>query len=258
MSSYPLGLKPSLTAGAAIIEAGPGIWRFSLPAGGAKRYRLAQLDDYSHLPRRDFIYRTPVTLSLRGRASTEDIPGTWGFGLWNDPFSMGLLSGNGLLHLPTLPNTAWFFFASPPNYLSLRDDLPAQGGLAATFHSPAWATGLLPVSILSLPLLALPPAARLLRILARRIVRQDAVKLSVDPTQWHTYDLEWETGKVRCYVDGAAILETMIAPRGRLGLVIWIDNQYLSFAPDGHIRYGYLACSEPAWIEIGDLVIRQG
>ena len=258
MSSYPLSLLPSLTAGAAIIEAGPGSWRFSLPSGGAGPYRLAQLDDYSHLPRRGFLRRAPVTLSLRARASIGNIPGTWGFGLWNDPFSMGLLSANGLLRLPALPNAAWFFFASPPSYLSLRDDLPAQGGLAAAFHSPAWATGLLPVSILALPLLALPTTARLLRRLARRIVRQDAAGLSVDPTQWHTYDLEWETEKVRFYVDGTAILETAVAPRGRLGLVIWIDNQYLAFAPDGRIRYGYLACSEPAWIEISDIVIHQG
>jgi len=255
MSSYPLSLQPSLTAGAAIIEVSPGVWRFSLPDGGANRYRLAQLDDYSHLPRRDFLHRAPLALSLRARASAVNIPGTWGFGLWNDPFSMGLLSGKGLLRLPALPNTAWFFFASPPNYLSLRDDLPAQGGLAATFHAPAWATGLLPLSILLLPFLALPPMARLLRRLGRRIVRQAAVQLLTDPTEWHCYCLEWKTGMARFQVDGSTILETEVAPRGRLGAVIWVDNQYLSFAPDGRIRYGNRAYAEPAWIEICELSI---
>ena len=258
MSSYPLHLQPSLTSGAAIQETGPGTWRFWLPEGGADHYRLAQIDDYSGLRRRDFLYQPPVRLSLQARASAENLPGTWGFGLWNDPFSMGRLSGTGLLRLPTLPNTAWFFFASPPNYLSLRDDLPAQGGLAGTFYSPPRASWLLPLGILALPLLALPPAARLLRRLAARIVHQNAAQLAVDPTQWHTYAMEWESGKACFYVDAAVILETAVAPCGRLGLVIWIDNQYLAFTPDGRLRYGMQACAEPAWIEIGEISLKQG
>lgn len=258
MSSYPLGLRPSLTAGAAIYQAGPSIWRLALPAGDARHYRLAQLDDYSHLPRRAFLHQAPVTLSLRARACNQEIPGTWGFGLWNDPFSMGLLAGNRMPRLPTLPNTIWFFFASAPNYLSLRDDLPARGGLAAAFHTPAWARRLLPVGILSLPLLALPPGRRLLRRLARRIILQQAVELATDPTEWHNYRLEWKPDAASFQVDGRILLETRLAPSGRLGLVIWIDNQYLSFTPDGRIRYGVLPCSEPAWIEISDLAVRQG
>ena len=255
MSDYPLGLGPSLTAGAQVFEVGPGVWRFLLPAGTANRYRLAQLDDYRDLARRRFQHQAPRRLSLRARASAVDIPGTWGFGLWNDPFSMGLLTGQGLLRLPALPNTAWFFFASPPNYLSLRDDLPAQGGLAATFQSPAWANALLPLGVLLLPLMALPPAARLLRRLGRQFVRQSAVKLPADPTQWHDYALQWKRDRASFQVDGSTILETEVAPCNRLGLVIWIDNQYLSFGPDGRLRYGLLANPEQNWIEISELVL---
>ena len=256
MSDYPLGLGPSLTAGAQVFEVGPGVWRFLLPAGTANRYRLAQLDDYSALSRRMFQHQAPRTLSLRARASASDIPGTWGFGLWNDPFSMGLLAGQGLLRLPALPNTAWFFFASDPNYLSLRDDLPAQGGLAATFQSPAWANTLLPFGLLALPLLALPSAARWLRRLGRRIVRQAAVKLPADPTGWHDYGLHWKMDQVSFLVDGSTVLETEVAPGNRLGLVIWIDNQYLSFGPDGRLRYGLLASSGHNWIEVSELSLR--
>jgi hypothetical protein len=258
MSTYPLSLQPSLSNGAAIQEAGLGSWRFWLPKGEADRYRLAQLDDYSRLPRRDFLHQPPLSLSLQARASSENIPGTWGFGLWNDPFGMGRLGGAGPLRLPALPDTAWFFFASPPNYLSLRDDLPAQGGLAGTFYSPRWAGLLLPLGVLALPLLALPPSARLLRRLARRIVRQDTARLAVDPTQWHTYVLQWESEQVCFSVDGATVLETAAAPYGKLGLVIWIDNQYLSFTPDGRFRYGWLACPEPAWLEVGEISLSQG
>lgn len=256
MSAYPWSLQPTLTPGAAIDEVSPGVWRFSLPKGEAKSYRLAQLDDYGRLSRRKFLRRPPLTLSLRARASAQALPGTWGFGLWNDPFSMGILSKSGPLRLPCFPNTAWFFFASPPNYLSLRDDLPAQGSLAATFHSPPWTAGLLPLSVFGLPLLALPPAVRLVRRLLQRAIQQAAVSLLVDPTTWHTYRLEWEIGQARFQVDEATILETRIAPESPLGLVIWIDNQYLSFGPDGRLRYGFLECSGPAWIEIGDLALR--
>lgn len=258
MSSFPLSLQPRLTAGATIDEVVPSTWRLTLPAGDARHYRLAQLDDYSHLARRAFLHQAPVTLSLRARASNKVIPGTWGFGLWNDPFSMGLLIDKRMLRLPAGPNTAWFFFASSPSYLSLRDDLPAQGGLAATFYTPAWASGLLPAGILLLPLLALPPGRRLLRRLARGIVRQQAVELATDPTEWHDYRLEWQPGAASFQVDGAVLLETEIAPGGRLGWVIWIDNQYLAITPDGRFRYGVLACAEPAWIEIGGLMVRQG
>jgi hypothetical protein len=168
---------------------------------------------------------------------------------------MGLLTGHGLLRLPALPNTAWFFFASPPNYLSLRDDLPAQGSLAATFHSPPWSGVLLPFGVLALPLLALPAAVRGLRRLARPLVRQSAVQLNLDPTDWHTYHLEWQAAQACFSLDGKTILETQVTPHGRLGLVIWIDNQYLTLRPDGRLRYGMLASPEPAWIEVGDLTL---
>ncbi|OGO34021.1 MAG: hypothetical protein A2W35_13950 [Chloroflexi bacterium RBG_16_57_11] len=255
MSDYLLGLQPSLTAGAELSETSSGVWRLWLPAGEAKRYRLAQLDDYSNLSRRRFLHRAPTALSLRARASAVDIPGTWGFGLWNDPFSMGRLAGGGPVRLPAPPNTAWFFFASPPNYLTLRDDLPAQGSLAATFQSPAWVSALLPLGLLTLPLLAVPPAARLLRRLGHRFVRQSAVNLPADPTGWHDYRLDWKANRVSFQVDGSNILETEVVPMNRLGLVIWIDNQYLSFTPDGRLSYGLLASLEQNWIEISELSI---
>jgi hypothetical protein len=105
---------------------------------------------------------------LYRRASQALSLGLWGMELWNDPFGMAILSGAEELRLPALPNAAWFFFASPPNYLSLRDDLPAQGGLAATFSAPNLPPPLLLPAGLALPLLALRPTTRWLRRLARR------------------------------------------------------------------------------------------
>ncbi len=64
----------------------------------------------------------PWTFSLRARLSKADLPGTWGFGLWNDPFGLSLGFGGKPARLPALPQTAWFMHASPPNWLSLQDD----------------------------------------------------------------------------------------------------------------------------------------
>jgi hypothetical protein len=253
-STVPLELTPNLTAGAEVISTGRQTWRLQVPPA-AKGYRLAQLDDTRGRRRKDFRWQPPLRLQLRARASAENIPGTWGFGFWNDPFSMGFLAADRSLRLPALPNAAWFFFASSPNYLSLRDDLPAQGKLAATFRSPLWSSLGLGLGIPFLPLLALPPGARLLRRLARRFVQQDAASLALDPVDWHTFRLEWQAEMVRFLVDGNQALSTPVAPLGRLGLVIWIDNQYLAFPQDGRLRYGVHPCPDAAWIEIADLTI---
>jgi hypothetical protein len=55
-------------------------------------------------------------------------------------------------------------------------------------------------------------------------------------------------------VDEVLTLKTPTAPRGPLGLVLWIDNQYAAFPPNGRLGYGMLANPEPAWLEIRDIV----
>jgi hypothetical protein len=246
-------LQSKQTKAARVVEIGADAWRLEIPAGPQGPYRLAQLDDYVGKSRRAFPWKPPLRLNLRARASATNIPGTWGFGLWNDPFGLAILRGVEILRLPTLPNTAWFFFASPPNYLSLRDDLPAHGGLAATFNSPRLPAPALALGLPALPLLLLPPAARLLRGFGRRIVHQDAVQLEIDVREWHQFDLNWQAQRVTFRVDGEIKLQTDAVPRGPLGLVLWVDNQFAAFSPDGRIRFGTLENPEAAWIEIQDL-----
>lgn len=253
---YPYNLYPNLTTGAKITSLDGGGLRLEIPAGPPGRYRLAQLDDYAQRKRSEFPWKPPLRFSLQARACS-DIPGTWGFGLWNDPFSMGLLSGAGPLRLPALPNTAWFFFASPPNHLTLRDDLPGQGSLAATFHAPHWPTWKLLISAPLLPLLAIPPLARGLRRLSRRIVQQEAVALDVNAADWHSYSLEWQTSQVHFQVDGMTTLRTNISPHGPLGIVIWIDNQYAAFTADGRLRYGILPSPTALWVEVREIEIKE-
>ncbi len=230
-------------------EESPEEWQLSIPAGDGRAYRVAQIDDYMSKSRGDFPWQAPLEMRLEACASAPDLPGTWGFGLWNDPFSMGVLAG-GRLRLPALPNTAWFFFASPQNYLSLRDDQPGHGQLAAVFRSPPWPSAWLVAGAPAVPLLAWRPTARLLRRLARPFVRQTATGLAIDPSQWHSYRLRCDSQGTHFWVDEAPVFETRLTPRGKLGLVLWIDNQYMALRPDGQAAYGWLANPEPAWIKI--------
>jgi hypothetical protein len=254
-SNFPYNLESHQTPGARITPTSNGGWRLEIPAGTGGSYRLAQLDDYRNLKRSRFRWAEGIKFELRARVSHPLIPGTWGFGLWNDPFGAGLLTGFKGLRLPTLPQAAWFFYAAPPGYLSLRDDLPAQGWLASTFRSPTWSSFKLALGLPLLPLLLFPDVARKIRASASSIVRQDAYALTLDPTEWQHYRMEWNAGHSIFIVNSETVLDTRISPLGPLGIVIWIDNQYAAWYPDGRLRYGMCENRDSAWLEIEDLKI---
>ena len=247
-------LKPRTTPGSQVKSLDGDGWRLEIPAGPAGRYRLAQLDDLDGLPRRSLPWRAPLRFKLQARASSAQIPGTWGFGLWNDPFGFSLGFGGGQ-RFPALPDAAWFFFASPHNYLSLQDDLPANGGMAVTFRSKPLPAPLLALGALSVPLLALHPFSRLLRRLGRRFVEQGASSLEINPVEWHTYEVVWEAERTVFGIDKKLVLETGVSPHGPLVLVIWVDNQYAAWHPDGRLHWGTLANPEPAWVEVREIQI---
>lgn len=257
--SLPLSnLQPRLTPGAVVQPMGSSSWRLEIPAGKAGQYRLAQLDDYFSLPRRSLPWRQPMPgqpplrMALRARFSAAALPGTWGFGLWNDPFSFSVGLGGMSRRFPALPDAAWFFYGSDQNYLSFRNDLPARGLLAATFASLRMPAALLALAGLGLPAAFVHPLGRVLRRLARRFVRQDAARLEVSPQEWHHYGMDWQAGQVCFSVDGQECFATPVSPKAPLGLVLWIDNQYAAWSPDGRLRYGFEANPEPAWLEIAE------
>lgn len=251
-----MNLLPSFSAGGKVSQIQPGSWRLELPAGSANEYRLAQMDDYSKIPRSSFLWKPPVCLRLYAACSSGQIPGTWGFGFWNDPFSFSLGFRGGIRRLPALPNCAWFFFASPPNYLSLIERIPAFGYLAATFQSPTLPPMLLWLCAPLLPLAAFPAGGRLLRSIARKIISQDAILVNINPLDWHDYRLEWGLDKVNFFVDEKMVFTTRVVPNPPASCVIWIDNQYASLPPNGRLRYGTLANPKPAWIDIRDVTIQ--
>lgn len=243
------------TTGRGRVVVDENIWRLSISAGSAGTYHLAQLDTYAGTPRRRFTQHAPLQLRLQARASHTSLPGTWGFGLWNDPFGLSLgFGGSG--QLPALPNAAWFMFASPRNHLSLDNALPGNGGHAAVYRSPRIPSLLLAPGILALPLLALPAAARGLRRAASTIVQQEAAALTSDPTEWHNYELLWRADHMEFKVDGVSVLHSAITPQAPLSLLLWLDNQYAAWLPDGRMHYGVEAPQPDSWIEIRDLQVQ--
>jgi len=242
-------LQKRNTRGASVSSTEEG-YRLAIPRGDNRSYRLAQLDDYAKYVRNDFPHRPSLSLSLRARASAASLPGTWGFGLWNDPFGLSLGFGGNPLRLPALPNSIWFFNASDENYLSF-DNRPGNGFLAQVFRSPVFPLGRLAKVGLMLPFARLKA-----RELMSEIVEADGVRLGVDVSAWHAYRLEWSPQRSALWVDDVLVLETAISPRPPLGLVLWIDNQYAAFTPEGKIGFGVLENTEPAWLEIKDLVLK--
>jgi hypothetical protein len=255
--SQTVKLKVNQTAGAEVTQINPISWRLEIPIGPQGEYRLAQLDDYTQRSRSHFPWKPPLSLALSARASGNLIQGTWGFGLWNDPFSFSLGFGGGSRRLPALPNAVWFFFAAPQNHLSLRDDLPATGNLAAIFQSANLPSFVLVPGIVFLPFIFIPPVARLFRRLARRLIRQETVSFNADLTEWHDYRLIWEAHRICFSLDDQTILESSLSPRAPLGLVLWVDNQFLAWSPNGRFEYGNLGTELPAWIEIKELQLEQ-
>ena len=289
-------------------------YRLAIPAGKADRYRLAQLDDYAQLPRNHFPLHSPIHISLSARASSTSIPGTWGFGLWNDPFGLSLAFGGNPFRIPALPNAVWFFGASKESYLSFGEprapvgtpgrcernavetkrgiqtnsqfaeraletnrastadgatnapsstsqkntasslrEVAANGFLAQTFRSPRFHPSLIAAG------LAFPFSRKTTRRLLGSVIGEDGIALSVDVTQWHRYRLDWREDRVSFEVDEVQVFESGVSPNPPLGLVIWIDNQFAAFTPEGKIGFGVLENPEPAWLEIKDIeVARDG
>jgi hypothetical protein len=239
----------SLQSSEALISSTGDHWRLQLPDSDAKHYQLAQMDNYHGLTRARFPHRPPTQFSLSARASHQELPGTWGFGFWNDPFGLSLGFGGNRWRLPALPNAAWFFFASPENHLAFRDGLPGSGQLAAVFRSPRIpALAFVPAALL----LAVQASSRWLRKQAANTIAQESIQLELNPTQWHNYALEWRADSVLFHVDDKLRLQTRVSPQTPLGFVLWIDNQFAAWRPDGSLHYGTLP-TQDSWLEIQDL-----
>jgi hypothetical protein len=238
--------------GAGALEPVDARLRFVVRDADAKQYTDAQIDDYQGLPRRRFPWSPPLRLTVRARFShaASELRGTAGFGFWNDPF---LMTG---ARIPTLPRAIWFFYGSPPSNLKLALDVPGSGWKAATIDAlrPA-ALLLLPVAPLAVALMNVPALYRALWPPIQRAVRVREAPVERDMTVWHRYTIFWGRQHASFCVDDEPVLARAPTPRGPLGFVMWLDNQYMVVTPWGRLGWGLLDVPGGQWMEVDSLQI---
>ncbi len=212
-------------------------------------YTNAQIDDYQTLRRRDFRWPGPLTLSIEARFSPgiDGLRGTAGFGFWNDPFMM---TG---ARPPTLPRALWFFFAGPHSDMKLDLDTPGHGWKAATVDAirPGF-LALAPTAPLAVPLMNIKPLYRALWPLGQRAIGVKEAALDLDMTAWHHYQIDRGEKLATFRVNGEVVLEAP-APRGRLGFVMWIDNQTMTVTPWGKFGWRVVPLDAEQRLEIRGL-----
>ena len=221
----------------------------------AQGYADAQIDDHGMaLGRKAYRWRPGTSLSLRARFShgADELRGTAGFGFWNAPF------GDPTVRTPALPQAAWFFFASRPSDLPFALEGPGRGWFAATID--AGHRGALTVMPLA-PLFLLLNQSRQLRARLwphlRHRLRISFAPIDLPLTDWHHYELQWRPQGCTFAVDGKMILQTAYSPRGPLGFVCWVDNQYMVVTPWGRLRWGLLDIPDTQWMEVDELQIQR-
>lgn len=224
----------------------------------ATDYSNAQIDDYQGLPRRRFLWYPPLKMTVQARfsAPAQQLQGTAGFGFWNDPF---LMTGK---RAPTFPRAVWFFYASAASNMKLDLDVPGHGWKGATIDSlhPA-ALAWTPIAPLAIPLMNLRPLYHALWPAIQRSLKVREVAIKVDMTHWHTYVIEWDVARARFSIAGRdslsppSILLDAPSPKGPLGFVMWMDNQYLVATPWGRLRWGILDAPGRQWMEVAQIAI---
>ena len=233
---------PIRAGGGHLLVTGDGL-RLVLAGARRERYADAQIEDYAGLRRAAFPWRPPLRLTVRARASGS-LVGTAGFGFWNDCFSP-------LTEWPALPAAIWFFHASPPADMPLALGVPGHGWKAAcidarTSRALAWAP-LAPLVVLANQV---PALERRIWPRVQRDLRVDEAPIAQLGPQWRACTIEWRRDGARFAVDGATVLETDRAPRGPLGFVSWVDNQYMVATPRGRFGWGLLDTPEQ-WMDLG-------
>lgn len=92
--------------------------------------------------------------------------------------------------------------------------------------------------------------------IAQRAMRVSEHVIAEAPDNaWHDYCLTWARDGTRFSIDGACVHEVGMSPRGPLGFVAWIDNQYAVVTPQGRIGFGVTAVDSASALEIAQLQI---
>ncbi len=264
-------------------------WRLSLPPI-QQEYADAQIDDYgvTAVTRRHLPYKPNTHLRLRARFSHPIgiLQGTAGFGFWNIPFAdptiktvdptktmagtaktmagtaktMGgtvkTMAGTAI-KWPALPQATWFFYGSAPTDLPLSPSGKGQGWFAATLDATTpSALSMIPIAPFVLLANQVTTIRKKLWPLVQCQLGIDYTQIEQDITQWHSYELIWKTTGCQFIVDNIVIMNTKQSPRGPLGFVCWIDNQFMIITSQSKIKWGILPIKEPQWLQISSLEIK--
>ncbi|WP_119071846.1 hypothetical protein [Aggregatilinea lenta] len=240
------------TAGCGTVDPVDGALRCTMDGATAQQYSDAQITDYAGLARRDYPWRPPLRLTVRAWLShpQDALRGTAGFGFWNQPFVPSIHA------LPRLPRAAWFFFGSAPNDMALAQGVPGWGWKAAVLDAsrPAF-LALAPFAPLGFLLMRVPALYRRLWPVGQRALGVAEALLPVDLDTPHIYTLEWRRSGVRFAVDGQPVLDTPRSPRGPLGFIAWVDNQYAVVTPQGRFKFGCLTPPGAQWLALDRIEI---
>ncbi len=226
--------------------------RFVNTDTSSTRYTDAQIDDYQGLQRSKFLWQPPLHMRVRARFShlEGELSGTAGFGFWNDPFMMTDR------RRPTLPRVMWFFYSSPPSHIKLDLNVPGQGWKAGTLDAIRWPFfALLPSAPLAVPLMNFSCLYQTFWPIGQWAIGVDEAVVPVKMTAWHTYTIDWQKKSVRFMVDGQLLLNCNSSPKGPLGFVMWLDNQYMVVTPWGRFGYGLLDKAGKQWLEVSQLIV---
>jgi hypothetical protein len=212
----------------------PGVLKMQIAPQAAEVYSDAQISDYRQA---DFRWRPPLRLTVRARASgaVSELTGTAGFGFWNQPFMPGQRRFR-------LPQAVWFFFSSPPSNMRLAKDVPGPGWKAATINARSWSfAALVPTALIGVLLMRIPALYNGLWPIGQRAIGVSEQHLNgALLAETHTYTLDWRKDGATFSVDNRVVHEAPVAPRGPLGFIAWIDNQYAIVTPQGHFEFGLI------------------
>jgi len=233
--------------------------RMSMPVAKVGQYTNAQIDDYAGRVRADFPWKPPLRMTVRVRSShpaataqssvesSNILRGTAGFGFWNYPFSV---RGDILM----LPESLWFFYASPPSNMALVPNIPGWGWKAQVVHSMrAGALAATAPMALSAAWARLTGETRPAAHWMQRLSGASEAILNVAMDEWHTYSIEWQHHKATFRVDERLVQTVLNPPTRPLGFVAWLDNQYAVATPRGVLRFGTVA-SSPQWFELDSVM----
>lgn len=228
-----------------------GSLHLSLPTAEAAQYSNAQITSYD--PKApEFQFKPPLRMTVTAFSSLHpnDLQGTAGFGFWNHPFEPGQW-------WRFRPQALWFFFGAPPNNMPLAEGVPGHGWKAATFDAMRKrAIPLLPLAPLGVMLMRSPALYKRLWPIGQSAIGVNETLL--DPkllNSEHVYTLDWRPDTARFAIDDKVVLETRRPPRGALGFIAWMDNQYRIVTPQGNMGGGLVDVPRPQSMVLREIKI---